>query len=228
MPLSPRHQQLSEAQNKAIRLFDEVAAREYIRPGVSEREINQQIYALALELFGIRKYWHKRIVRAGKNTLCPYRENPPDLMVQTDDVVFLDLGPVFEDWEADFGRTYVVGKDSKKHKLMHDIEKAWHQGKQHFLQVPDISGAQLYNYMYNLANDFGWTFGGEIAGHLIGQFPHEKIQGNERENYIHPENHKLMRERDPNGQARDWILEVHFVDREKQFGGFFEQLLTVD
>jgi len=31
---------------------------------------------------------------------------------------------------------------------------------------------------------------------------------------------------DTNGMKRNWILEIHFVDREKQIGGFFEQLLT--
>jgi hypothetical protein len=30
------------------------------------------------------------------------------------------------------------------------------------------------------------------------------------------------------GQKRHWILEILFVDRERQIGGFFEELLTVD
>jgi len=28
------------------------------------------------------------------------------------------------------------------------------------------------------------------------------------------------------GRPRNWILEIHFIDRERQIGGFFEQLLT--
>jgi hypothetical protein len=31
---------------------------------------------------------------------------------------------------------------------------------------------------------------------------------------------------DANGNKRDWILKIHFIDAEKQIGGFFEQLLT--
>ena len=31
-------------------------------------------------------YWHKRIVRSGPNTLLPYRENPPDRAIGTDDI----------------------------------------------------------------------------------------------------------------------------------------------
>jgi hypothetical protein len=30
------------------------------------------------------------------------------------------------------------------------------------------------------------------------------------------------------GQKRHWILEIHLVDRARQIGGFYEQLLTVD
>ena len=37
-----------------------------------------------------------------------------------------------------------------------------------------------------------------------------------------------MGRRDSSGRACHWILEVHLVDRERQFGGFFEQLLTLE
>jgi len=32
---------------------------------------------------------------------------------------------------------------------------------------------------------------------------------------------------DEKGQKRHWILEIRFVDREHQIGGFFEESLTV-
>jgi Xaa-Pro dipeptidase len=105
---------LLDAQVKAQALFAETQTHNLIRPGTRESEINEGIYALAERMFGISRYWHKRIVRAGRNTLAPYDENPPDLTVANDDIVFLDFGPVFEEWEADFGRTYVVGDDPRK------------------------------------------------------------------------------------------------------------------
>ena len=108
---------LLDAQIKAQNLFAEIEEQGLIRPARSETQINESIYALAHQMYGITRYWHKRIVRAGRNTLQPYDENPPDLQLAEDDVVFLDLGPVFEDWEADFGRTYVVGSDPHKLKL---------------------------------------------------------------------------------------------------------------
>jgi Xaa-Pro dipeptidase len=36
-----------------------------------------------------------------------------------------------------------------------------------------------------------------------------------------------MRDPDANGQERFWILEIHFVDRARQIGGFYEELLNV-
>lgn len=218
---------LLDAQNKAQALFHEVEARKIIHPGSSEVRIKDEVYALAERMYGIKQYWHKRIVRAGSNTLLPYDDNPPDLIVKEDDVVFVDLGPVFEAWEADFGRTFVLGDDPLKHKLLRDIEAAFAQGKKYFKEQPDITARDLYQYAQSLATQAGWEYGGPIAGHLIGQFPHERIPGDKITYYVHPENPNRMRQLDASGEERHWILEIHFVDRKRQFGGFYEELLTV-
>jgi Xaa-Pro dipeptidase len=223
-----RHLALRDAEIKAARLFSEVESRQLVRPGISEKVLNTEVYQLAFEMYGIKKYWHKRIVRAGPNTLHPYKENPPDLLIQEDDIVFFDFGPVFEDWEADFGRTYVLGNDQTKLRIQREIEEAWHIGKSHFDSCPDITGAELYQFILELTRERGWEYPQVHCGHLIGNFPHEKLHGDELENYIHSENHVSMRKPDKNGNPRDWILEIHFIDQAKQIGGFFEQLLTVD
>src|ERR1700726_4508546 len=149
---------LLQAQEKADQLFKQVEAQGIICPNVLESRINQDIYDLAERMFGISTYWHKRIVRAGTNTLAPYDENPPDLTVGEDDIVFLDLGPVFEEWEADFGRTYVVGNDPLKHKLRRDIEEAFASGKQYFHKHPEITAAELYAHAQQLAERAGWEY----------------------------------------------------------------------
>ena len=197
-----RAAELYEAQTKAEQLFHEVEARGLIRSGITESKLNDDIYALAKEMYGITTYWHKRIVRSGRNTLLPYAENPPDLILGVDDILFLDLGPVFEQWEADFGRTFVLGSDLLKHKMQRDVSQS-------------------------LAEKFGWEFGGPIAGHLIGQFPHERIADDKVTLYVHPNSHLRMRSLDEKGQKRHWILEIHFVDKVREIGGFYEELLTV-
>ena len=220
--------ELCAAQGNAVRLFDEIARRGLIRAGIRETQLNADIYQLAREMFGITTYWHKRIVRAGRNTLAPYAEDPPDLTIGEDDIIFLDLGPVFEDWEADFGRTFVIGSDPRKLKLRDDVGRAFAEGKRYFQETAGITANQLFAHATGLAHKFGWEFGGPIAGHLIGQFPHEKIAGDKVTLYVHPESHLPMRSLNEQGQKRHWILEIHFVDREHEIGGFFEELLTVD
>ena len=222
-----RAQELLQAQRKAQGLFHEIEARNLIQPGMTESDLNAKIYTLAEAIFGITKYWHKRIVRAGRNTLLPYAENPPDLILREDDILFLDLGPVFEEWEADFGRTFVLGADPMKRKLQQDVGEAFAAGKKHFQENLEIRADELFQYAVELAGKSGWEFGGPIAGHLIGQFPHERIPEDKVTLYIHPKNHRRMRDLGADGEPRHWILEIHFVDRATQIGGFYEELLTL-
>ena len=217
---------LIKAEDKALNLFNEIENRGLITPGKYEKDLNREIFNLAFELFGIKKYWHKRIVRTGANTLKPYKENPENLIIQNDDILFIDFGPIFDEWEADFGRTYVLGNDQSKHKLRKDISMAWNDCKRYYDSNKSLTGAELYQYALLTAEKYGWEFGGEIAGHLIGHFPHEKLEKEDKTNYIHPENKVMLSEKDKSGNSRDWILEIHFIDRNLKIGGFFEQLMT--
>ena len=224
--MNTARQNLIEAEEKALNLFKEIESRELISSGKYEKDLNREIFNLAYEMYGIKKYWHKRIVRAGVNTLKPYNETPENLMIQNDDILFIDFGPIFDEWEADFGRTYVLGDDQNKHKLKMDISSAWYDCKYYYDLNKNLTGAELYDYALLTAKKYGWEFGGEIAGHLIGHFPHEKLDKEDKTNYIHPENKVMLSEKDRSGNSRDWILEIHFIDRDLKIGGFFEQLMT--
>ena len=111
--------------------------------------------------------------------------------------------------------------------LRDDLATVWQAGRDFFAANPDITGAQLYEHMCQLGRDAGWEFGGHIAGHTVGQFPHEKISGSDIQDHIMPGSDEPMRSTDPAGLARHWILEVHLVDRDARYGGFYEQLLDI-
>ncbi len=53
-------------------------------------------------------------------------------MIEEDDILFIDLGPVFEAWEADFGRTFVMGNDPIKTRLRDSLEPVWKTTKAQF------------------------------------------------------------------------------------------------
>lgn len=139
-----RAEYLLDAQNKAEALFDEIQ-RDLLRPGVTEAGLSKEIFDLAAKRHNVRMHWHKRVVRSGPNTLQPYEENPPDREIQPDDILFVDLGPVFEAWEADFGRTYVMDQaDEAKRKLSNMVEPTWQAVKARYKQNPDMTGNDLF------------------------------------------------------------------------------------
>lgn len=210
----------------AIALFEDIEAEGLIAPGRLESDVNDDIFRLADEKHGTTTHWHKRIVRAGKNTLCPYDENPPDLPIQDDDMVFVDLGPVFSGWEADLGRTYVIGDDPEKHRLVADAKACFTMGRRHFEKTPDITAEAMFDFMGELARERGWELGQWHSGHLVGDFPHDRPP-EKVHNFIMPGNERPMRGVDGDGHPLHWILEVHFVSRERGIGAFYEQLLTV-
>ncbi len=218
---------LLAAQDKAVALCEAITERQLIQPGRTEKEVGAAIYDLAKELYGVTKHWHRQIVRAGLNTLQPYFERPPVRGIEEDDIVFLDLGPIFEAWEADFGRTYVLGNDPLKCKIRDDLEPIWQAGKQYFEAHADISGAELYDYVVQVTREAGWEFGAPMAGHLVGEFPHQGLKPGDAAVRIEPGNSDAMRGYDQQGRIRHWILELHIVDRARQIGGFYEQLLTL-
>ena len=211
---------LIQAEQVAIELFREIELRNLIISGKDEAILNEEIYQLAKLNFGIEKHWHKRIVRCGQNTLVPYKENPPNLKIQDNDIIFLDFGPIIDNWEADLGRTFVVGNNPKHLKIKNEIEQAWLETKDWVLQQKELKASKLYLFIQEKAKEFGWEFGGSIAGHIIGMFPHEKLDPENFKFYIHPENHLDIFQLN-----KHWILEMHFIDKEQQFGAFYEQLM---
>lgn len=219
-------QQLIRAEQKAKALFSAVEEQRLIIPGKTEQELTEEIVRLARERFDIAAYWHKKIVRTGINTLYSYSENPPDLVIQKDDILFFDFGPIFEGWEADLGRTYVIGNDPLKLKLKNDIEAAWQEASAWYAKQNSLTGAAYFDYVTALAGRYGWAFGGEIAGHIVGHFPHEQLAPGDMGLDVHPDNHDDILQPDKQGNSRHWILEMQFVDRENGIGAFFEQLVA--
>jgi Xaa-Pro aminopeptidase len=221
-----RRAELLAAQAKAAQLFAAVEDRGIIRPGVSDKEASRAVRDLAAELFDTTRHWHKRIVRSGEHTLLPYHENPPDRVMADDDVVFADFGPIFEGWEADFGRTWVLGDDPVKHRLRDDLAEVFDEAKAYFEARPDLTGEELYAEVERLAAERGWSYGNVHCGHLVGEFPHTDF-ADPVESHLMAGNAAPLRRTDPTGRVAHWILEIHLVDRERRFGGFYEELLTI-
>lgn len=214
------------AQNTTLKLFETAMNNGLVAAGKTESQLAAEITALALEKFEIKQHWHKKIVRSGPNTLAIYRDDPPDRIIQPDDILFLDFGPVVDGYEADIGRTCVLGNDPLKHKQKKDVEEAWYSIQQWCRDKTTLKASDLFHFAVKKANEYGWEFSGDIAGHIVGKYPHEQpADPKSLELDIHPGNDNDIYMPDANGNKRHWILELQFTDKERQTGSYFEQLL---
>lgn len=209
------------AEAEAEELMAAIEAADLLRAGRLESAIEEDIYALAREQFGVENHWHKRIVRSGPNTLTTALEDPPVRALDADDIVYIDLGPVFEEWEADIGRTYVIGGHPGA-PLVAALPRVFDAIQAQYNEAPDITGTELFDIAVRAADEAGWRWGGQIAGHIVSAFPHGRLGA---AGVIFPPNKTRMRDPDENGHARHWILEVHLVDAARTYGGFYERLL---
>ena len=219
-------EKLLNAQYVSIEFFKAIEDSNLLKAGKSEKQLNAEVCDLALKKFGIENYWHKKIVRSGKNTLSIYRDNPPDRIIAKEDIIFIDMGPIIEGYEADIGRTFVLGNNPRKVQLKNDVEDAWYEIQEWYQQQTKVKASDLFHLAVKKAKEYGWEFTGDIAGHIVGQYPHEQPPDPKSlELDVHPDNHDDMFLLDANGDKRHWILELQFIDRKNEIGAYFEQLL---
>lgn len=215
---------LIAAEDRALALLSAIEASGAVAPGKRESEIDDVIADIAARDFGIERNWHKRLVRAGANTLCVFSDTPDERTIEADDTVYLDLGPVFGEWEADVGRTYAVGDDRARHALVAALPEVFEETRAHANANPDITGADLYAHAVSAARSRGYIFGGKIAGHTVGEFPHLTWPGEREHTRIYPENQTRLSDPDHLGRKRFWIIETHLIAPDRSFGGFYERL----
>jgi Xaa-Pro aminopeptidase len=220
-----RRAALEAAEARALRMFAAIEQRGLVRAGVEERRVEDEIRELAAREFGVEKHWHRRIVRSGPNSVTTAGDHPQSRMIEDGDIVYLDLGPVFEGWEADIGKSYALGEHPRKRALVAELPRQFEKLQTHFRANPHITGSTLYDFACRSAQDAGWRFGGKIAGHIVSEFAHSQIPGEKDLTRISPLNTSPMSDLDGNGRERYWIGEIHLIECDGSFGGFYERLL---
>ncbi len=77
MTIGTRLDALLAAEGRADGLLAAIETGQLIRPGQTGTEVDKDIYILAKRSFGLKQHWHQRIVRAGRDTVRVFAENPP-------------------------------------------------------------------------------------------------------------------------------------------------------
>lgn len=198
------------ARDKARDLTYELSSM--IRPGMVEADAHV-IYKELCKKHGVQKQWHPPKLRFGPNTLKNFRDESDPHVLQDEDIFFIDIGPVFDQHEADYGETFTLGNQHELKHLAHCSKKVFDEVSK-FWKKDHVSGDELYKFAKSRAEHYGLYLNMGSDGHRIGDFPHHvHFKGSlpECEEIIIP---------------HAWILEIHLWNPKRSFGAFFEDVLT--
>jgi len=162
---------------------------------------------------GMRKGWHHIIVRFGPNTTKDFME-PSDkgIVLGSDDIFFVDIGPVYGEQEGDGGDTFVFGSDPDHHRAKADVKVIWDDVRDRWFQE-GLSGRDLYDYAEKKSAEKGWRLNRDLSGHRLSEFPHS----------VHYDG--AMAAVDFRPSPLLWVLEIAIIHPERKFGAFYEDLL---
>ncbi|MEU6048836.1 M24 family metallopeptidase [Streptomyces xanthochromogenes] len=219
---------LVEGQRAARALFSEVTARGLIAPGWLESEVADRIRELAREMSPRVPRRPLPVVRSGPQCVLPGGQEPTDdRVIEPDDLVIADLGPMFAGYGTAFARTAVAGQDPDRLRLLDDLPRVFTAVREAFRAELPMTGAALYAEARTLATKAGWTLGGWHAGRLTDATPPARADSVRAEAWISPDNDRPLRRTTDEGHQAHWVLEIHLVDEHRGFGGAYTGLLDL-
>ncbi len=166
-------------------------------------------------LLKIEKKWHMSKIRIGSDTLKTFKEKSDEsIELQENDIYFLDIGPVIDGHEADYGMTFTKGNNPDYAKIQKASKELFNLAQNKWKEE-SINGEELYTFLESEANKLGYELDEKMKGHRLGDFPHHvHFRGN-------------LTEQDKKPIENLWVLEVHLLDKKNNVGAFFEDILTV-
>ncbi|NWB26672.1 NAD(P)H dependent flavin oxidoreductase family protein [Pseudomonas gingeri] len=197
------------AREQSIRALAQIASK--LRVGMTTGEAldmaNQHLQAM-----GSSHTWHPTYVRFGPDTVhVPRKGVDLQRRLQANDIAVVDLGPVWDGYEGDYGDTFVFGEHplhractQALHEVFEESCEAWRNG---------LSGRGLYDFAEASAAARGWVLERNIAGHRLSDFPHA----------LHGPANLADIEIVPSEMV--WVLEIQLRHPTEPVGGFFEDLL---
>jgi Xaa-Pro aminopeptidase len=193
--------------------IERIAAR--ITPGMVEEDAVAMARQLMADM-GLAQSWHPTRVRFGSNTIKPMKQaSVPGVVLQENDLFFLDIAPRVGEWEGDGGQSFTVGSHGEYARCARDAETLFHEVRAVWDQQ-GLSGRQLYAFAQKTAQAMGWELNFDLPGHRVSDFPHAAIHTGSLADF------------DQAPSAMRWILEIHLRDPQHRFGAFFEDMLLED
>jgi methionine aminopeptidase len=204
---------MREAQQQSWAVLAQIANA--IKPGMTER-LAQKLAKDLLQQSGVERLWHPVIIRFGRNTCKIYSEaSEKDIVLQENDIFFIDLGPVYGGHEGDVGATFVVGQDPHMQHCAAAAQRLFEVVRTHWLEA-GCSGHELYQYAQQQAQAIGFELNLAIKGHRVSDYPHQLYAGGNLGDF--------------GGipSAGVWVLEIQIKNPVREFGAFYEDVLLPD
>lgn len=202
-------ERLLAARLRSIEATRRIAAE--LRPGMREADADR-IAARVFEELGFERIWHPTHIRFGRNTLKLYKEpSEPDVVLGENDLFFIDIGPVWEGHEGDYGDTFIVGDEPARQaiaiaarRLFETVALRWREG---------CTGRELYAFAESAALAEGYVLNLGSPGHRLGDFPHS----------VHRAGKLAVADFPPSPGL--WVLEIQIRHPSLPIGAFYEDLL---
>lgn len=135
---------------------------EFIEPGRTELEIRTELERYMFEL-GATALAFDSIVAAGPNGANPHAQ-PSDRKVQKQDMIVLDYGAGYRDYNSDMTRTVCVGTPTAEQQKVYDIVRKAHEECARAAK-PGCTGLEIHMLAVKIISDAGY---GEYFGHGLG------------------------------------------------------------
>ena len=204
---------MAEAQRRSWAVLRQIAAA--MQPGMTEAQAREEAKHL-LEASGVDRLWHPVIIRFGVNTCKTYQQpSEKNVVLAANDIFFIDLGPVYAGHEGDVGDTFVLGDDAIKLDCAVAAGKLFQLVRQYWLQQ-QVSGAMLYQYAQQQADNLGYQLNLDIKGHRLGDFPHKLYNGGNLADFTAAPTPGV------------WVLEIQLRHPTLPIGAFYEDVLLRD
>jgi Xaa-Pro aminopeptidase len=187
----------------------------FCTPGMVEEDAVEKAKEL-LAANDMVRGWHDVYVRFGTNTLKTFgAASDPGVVLKENDIILVDIGPVWEEWEGDGGDTFIVGTAPEMEKCAADARKLFHTVRKKW-ESTGMSGKELYEFAVVEARALGWELNMDLSGHRLSDFPHAAI-------YDGP-----MADVDFKPAPLLWVLEIHIRHPDGGYGAFYEDMLLDD
>lgn len=204
-------QLIGETRQKTLSSVREIFG--LMKLGMSEQEAIKLANGF-LASKGVKKFWHKTHVRFGKSTILSFEDDYlPEVSLKENDMVSIDIGPIWDGIEGDAGDSFVFGEDPEKENLIQSTRRLFSEASLVW-KTKGLTGQELRSFCDAKATEWGCLLAPSyVKGHRLAEFPHAF--------YTKSNLFDLDHYPSPNR----WVLEIQLCRKDLSYGAFFEDML---